>query len=97
MPTVLTDIGNGNVRGVTYVAVQNPNQVPYSLKDTQFSSGAFRVSTVNYAMGSQLNDGTLLEIEYEVSKSTALNKADLQDGKNGSFSKLLLGDSLNMS
>lgn len=97
MPTVLTDIGNGNVRGVTYVVVQNPNQVPYSLKDTNFSSGAFKVSTTNYAVGNQLNNGALLEVEYEASKSTALNKTDLQDGKNGGFSKLLLGDSLGAS
>lgn len=97
MPTILTDIGNGNVRGVTYVVVQNPNQVPYSLKNTNFSSGAFKVSTINYAVGNQLNDGALLEVEYEASKSTALNRADLQTGKNGGFSKLLLGDSLGSS
>lgn len=97
MPTVLTDIGNGNVRGVAYVLVQNPSQVPYSLKNTSFSSSAFKISTINYPIGVQLNNGTLVEVEYEASKSTALSRSDAQVGKNGGFSKLSLGDSLGSS
>lgn len=94
IPSTLTDIGNSHLRGVTYVMVQNPKQASYSLKSATFSSSAFSIIGLSYAIGSQLNDGALIQVEYDASKSTSLNSADLQAGKNGGFSKLILQDSL---
>ena len=90
MPNILTDIGNSHVRGVTYVMAQNPANVKYALTNANFTSGAFRVVSSSYEPGNQLNNGALIQIEYDAEKSTALNKNDLQAGKNGGFSSFTL-------